>query len=201
MEKERENRTKRVTDRGAGNEYESPSMAERRLEAEPLNTRVSLHPFLAGMKPAHLALLTSCALATHFRKGQAILREGELADRFYLIETGTVIIESGAGLGDPVVVDTIGPGDLVGWSWMFPPYVWHFTARAAEQVSALFFYGTTLREHCEKDPALGYELLKRATAVMLRRMQAARDKMLGVHSGRTKLEPIVLRSAVHGHGI
>ena len=175
----------------ASNRKKPPS--EDEAPSESLFSRVALHPFLAGMTPAHLALLTSCAMATHFRKGQPLLREGEFANRFYLIESGTVIIESGMELGDPVVVETIGSGDLVGWSWMFPPYAWHFTARAAEPVSALFFYGTVLREHCEKDPALGFELLKRAAAVMLRRMQAARHQMLAVHSGRTALMPVVIQ--------
>ncbi len=103
-------------------------------ERESLSTRIALHPFLAGMKHAQLALLTDCAMATRFQKGQTILREGEFANRFYLVETGKVVLESGEGFGDPVIVETIGSGDLLGWSWMFPPYVWHFTARAAERV-------------------------------------------------------------------
>jgi len=155
---------------------------------EPLATRVALHPFLAGMNQAHVALLTDCAMAAHFKKGEVILRQGEFANRFYLIESGSVALESGADLDEPVLVDTITAGDLLGWSWMFPPYVWHFTARALEPTSALFFYGTILREYCERDHSLGYELLKRAAAVMSRRMQMARDKMLAVHSGRASLE-------------
>ncbi len=162
--------------------------------SESLASRVTLHPFFIGMSRAHLALLASCASSTHFRMGQPILREGEVANHFYLIESGTAVIESGAGLGDPVVIETIGPGDFVGWSWMFPPYLWHFTARAAEPVSALSFNGTTLREHCDQDPVLGYELLKRASAVLLRRMQAAQHQTYAVHSGRTTLKPVVLQS-------
>src|SRR5256885_1527960 len=105
---------------------------ETTTEREPMGIRVALHPFLAGMNSAHLALLADCAIAVHYKKGQTILREGELANRFYLIESGKVILESGEGFGDPVVIETIGAGDLLGWSWMFPPYVWHFTARAVE---------------------------------------------------------------------
>jgi CRP-like cAMP-binding protein len=155
-------------------------------------TRVALHPFLAGLNHAQLALLIDCAMATHFHKGQTILREGETANRFYLVETGKVILESSGALGDPVVVDTIGAGDLLGWSWMFPPYAWHFTARAAEPTTAIFFYGTILREYCEKDHSLGYELLKRMTVVMNRRMQGARNKMLAIHHRSDTLQPIGL---------
>ena len=153
---------------------------ERKTQSELMATRVALHPFLAGMSRTHLALLTDCAIAAHFEKGQTILREGEFAKGFYLIESGEVVLESGEESGEPVVVDTIGPGNSLGWSWMFPPYVWRFTARAVEPIDAIFFYGTTLREYCEKDHSLGYELLKRITLVMLRRLQATRDRMLSI---------------------
>jgi len=166
----------------------------KRPEIESMATRVALHPFLAGMNPTQLALLTDCAIPVHFKKGQTILREGEMANRFYLIESGKVVLESGEGFGDPVIIETLGAGDLLGWSWMFPPYVWHFTARAAEPTDAIFFYGTILREYCERDPSLGYELFKRITPVMLKRLQSARRKMLSVHAHRAALEPVILES-------
>ena len=155
-----------------------------------LATRVALHPFLVGMSRTDLALLTDCAIAAHFRSGEVILREGELANRFYLIETGKVVLESKATDDGPVVIDTIGPGHLLGWSWMFPPYTWQFTARAVEPTDAIFFYGTILREYCERDHSLGYELMKRMTAVMTRRMQNARQKMLAAQSAAASLEPV-----------
>jgi len=154
---------------------------KRKIKAEPLSTRVTLHPFLAGMNRAQLAMLTDCAMAAHFKTGQTILREGEFANRFYLIESGKVVLESGDGFGEATVIETIGSGDLLGWSWMFPPYVWHFTARAIEPTTAIFFYGTILREYCEKDHSLGYELLKRISAVMVKRLQAAHKEMLSAH--------------------
>jgi len=149
-------------------------------ESESMDTRVALHPFLAGMDRAQLAALTHCAMAAHFGPGQTILREGDIANRFYLIESGRVALEFSQGNGEPVVVETIGPGDLLGWSWMFSPYTWHFTARAVEPTEALFFYGTILREQCERDRTLGYELLKRMALVMLRRLQAARKRMFSI---------------------
>jgi CRP/FNR family transcriptional regulator, cyclic AMP receptor protein len=166
----------------------------KKTEEESMATRVAFHPFLAGMNPTQLALLTDCAIPVHFKKGQTILREGEMANRFYLIESGKVVLESGEGFGEPVIIETIGAGDLLGWSWMFPPYVWHFTARAAEPTNAIFFYGTILREYCERDHSLGYELFKRMTPVMMKRLQSARRKMLSVHAHRASLEPVVLES-------
>ena len=155
---------------------------ERKTHSQPapLARRVALHPFLTGMSRTHLALLADCAIAAHFEKGQTILREGEFANGVYLIESGEVVLESGEQSGQPVVVDTIGPGDPLGWSWMFPPYIWRFTARAIEPIDAIFFDGNTLREYCEKDHSLGYELLKRTALVMLRRLQASRERLLSI---------------------
>jgi len=161
-------------------------------ESETLMARrVAHHPFLAGLNQTQLTLLTDCAFSGHFNKGQTIIREGEHAQHFFLIEKGKVALESGEGYGEAVVVETIGPGSLLGWSWMFPPYVWHFTARAVEPTDVIFFNGTILRQYCEKDHSLGYELHKRMSDVMARRLQAARRKMLSVHAHGEKLEPAI----------
>jgi CRP/FNR family cyclic AMP-dependent transcriptional regulator len=154
------------------------------IESEPLATRVALHPFLAGMNRMQLALLTDRAMATHFKTGETILSEGEFANRCYLIETGKVVLEFGGSFGEPLMIETIGAGDLLGWSWMFPPYTWQFTARAIEPTTTIFFYGTILREHCEKDHSFGYELLKRISAVMVKRLQAGHKQMLSLFPPR-----------------
>lgn len=175
-------------------EKQTSTKTEEKIESEPMAARVALHPFLVGMSHTDLALLTDCAMAVHFKKEQIVLREGEFANRFYLIESGKVVLESGVEFGEPVVIEEIGPGDLLGWSWMFPPYVWHFTARAVEPTEAIFFYGTILREYCERDHSLGYELFKRMSPIMLRRLQAARKKILDVQAGKTPLQPLALKS-------
>ena len=164
---------------------------ETTAEAEPISVRVALHPFLVGINPRQLALLTDCAMVSHFKPGQIILREGEMANRFYLIETGKVALESCETFADPIVIETIGAGDLLGWSWMFSPYTWHFTARAIEPTKAIFFYGTIQREYCERDPSFGYELFKRMAPVMLRRLQAARRKILAIHARTEQLQPAI----------
>lgn len=152
---------------------------------EPMATRVALHPFLAGMNREQLALLTDCAIPVQFKKGQIIFREGEMANRFYLIESGRIILESNDEHSNGVVIDTIGAGDLLGWSWMFPPYTWRFTARAIEPSSAIFLYGTILREYCERDHLLGYELFKRMAPIMIKRMQSAREKIVSLMQATT----------------
>jgi CRP-like cAMP-binding protein len=144
-----------------------------------LEAQVAAHPFFIGMNAHYIRLLSDCAMATRFAKDQVIFRAGETANRFYLIESGKVVLESEPNAGGvPVIIDTISAGDLLGWSWIFPPYIWHFTARAAESTSSIFFYGTILREYCDKDPKLGYELFKRMSEVMIRRLQRARSELL-----------------------
>src|SRR6266571_1534764 len=144
-----------------------------------LEAQVAAHPFFVGMSEHHIRLLADCAMELHFDAGHVIFREGESANRFYLIEHGKVALESST-LGDPIKIEEIGDGDLLGWSWLFPPYAWHFSARALEDTTAIFFYGTVLRDYCEKDNSLGFELFKRMSVVMLRRLQAARQKLLSV---------------------
>jgi CRP-like cAMP-binding protein len=148
--------------------------------AAELEAQVAAHPFLIGMSEDHVHLLADCAMRSHFEAEHVIFREGETANRFYRIERAKVALESST-LGEPVRIEEIGDGDLLGWSWLFPPYAWHFTTRALENTTAIFFYGTVLREYSEKDHALGFELFKRMSAVMLRRLQAARQKLLNVH--------------------
>jgi CRP/FNR family transcriptional regulator, cyclic AMP receptor protein len=152
-------------------------------DRDKLEARVAAHPFLIGISAHHIRLLADCAMGSRFRAGEVIFGENEPANRFYLIERGRVALESST-LDESVKIDEIGDGDLLGWSWLFPPYVWHFSAWALEDTTAIFFYGTVLRDYCEKDHSLGLELFKRMSAVMLRRLQAARRKLLNVHQSR-----------------
>ncbi len=148
----------------------------------PLKTLVAKHPFLHGLTFRQLQILLANAMRSHFAAGQVIFREGEPANRFYLILEGEVALESYDKERGNVLIQTIGGGDVLGWSWLFPPFTWHFDARALESTDAIFFYGTRLREQCEEDHELGYELIKRAAQVMMLRLQATRKKLLAAHA-------------------
>jgi len=136
------------------------------------------HPFVRGVSTASLSVLASCAMPTNFEAGQLIFREGEIANRFYLILSGRVQLEAEAADRPAVEVEQVAAGDVLGWSWLFPPYNWNFTARAIEPVTAVFFYGTWLRERSEKDLELGYELMKRTVGVLIRRLHATRQLLV-----------------------
>ena len=153
------------------------------MNPQTLEQAVAAHPFLMGMNEHHIRLLADSAMRTSIEAHDVIFHEGDTANRFYLIESGKVALES-AGRGiEPVTIDVVGDGDLLGWSWLFPPFKWHFSARAMEPTNALFFYGTVLREYCDADPSLGFELFKRMSEVMVKRLQSARTRLLKVENG------------------
>ena len=146
---------------------------------------VAEHPFFEGLAAEHVQLIVGCASNVRFDAGQFIFRAGEEADQFYLIRHGRVALEIAAPQGPPITIQTIGEGEILGWSWLIPPYHWHFDARAIELTRAIALDGKCLREKCEEDHDLGYELLKRFAHIMDQRLQATRLQLLdvyGVHS-------------------
>jgi len=156
-----------------------------KLRGEPLSIRypdierrLAAHPFLKGMSPHHLELLALSAMPTEFDAGQIIFTEGDPANGFYLIETGNVVLEGKTSDGEPVVVDTVSAGEPLGWSWLFSPYLWHFDARAIEACTAICLSGIMLRQHRDEDLTLSHELFKRTSEVAVRRLQAARGKLI-----------------------
>lgn len=141
---------------------------------------IGTHPFFNGLDPHQQRLLADCAMDKSFEAGELIFREGDPANRFYLILEGKVVLESYVRDRGRVEIQTIGSGDVLGWSWLLPPYYWQFDACAVEPTKAIFFYATPLREEAESDHAFGYELYKRVSEVMLKRLQATRRRLLEI---------------------
>ena len=139
------------------------------------------HPFLKGLDPAHIELIAGCASNVRFNKGDFIFREEDEADRFYLIRHGLVALDVFVPQRGPVTIDTIQEGEVVGWSWLFPPYRWHFDARALQLTRAVAFDGKCLREKCDKDAKLGYDLVTRFSQVIMQRLQSSRLQLLDLY--------------------
>ena len=137
--------------------------------------------FFAGLDREALALLAGCAQNGHAREGEVLFREGDAADRFYLVRRGRVALELGSPGREPLVVETVEAGQVVGWSWLVPPYRWSCDGVAAEDTSLVVLDGACLRGKCDVDPRLGYALLNRVTHVMLERLQATRVRLLDVY--------------------
>lgn len=127
--------------------------------------------FFRGISLEHLRQIARYSKRCHFEAGETLFRQGDIANRFFVVNSGRVLVEFSGG-GRPVPVQEIGPGEPVGFSWFFNPENVHFTSRATEHVEAIFFYGTLLREDCEIDHELGYELMRRTSQVMLKRLEA-----------------------------
>lgn len=142
------------------------------------------HPFLAGLDEDALVLLARCATLVHFAPEEYLFHEGEPADAFYVLRTGRVALETRLGTG-PQVLDTADADDVVGWSWLVPPYRWTFDARAVTDTSAVAFDGVCLRARCEDDPVLGYALMRRVIDVMSIRLHSARVRLLDLYGGQS----------------
>jgi CRP/FNR family transcriptional regulator, cyclic AMP receptor protein len=139
---------------------------------------IKKHPFLEGMSPHQIRVLADCAMQTHFAANQLVLREGDPANRFYLIQKGRVALEAHLEGHNLVTIQILEAGDVLGWSWLFPPYFWHFNARALEPTEAVFFYGTALREESDADHELGHDLMKRTCEVLLQRLESTRRRLM-----------------------
>ena len=138
-------------------------------------------PLFDGLGPERLELLAGCAHNVRFTEEQPLFREGDAADTFYVIRHGNVAIETFLPVGGSMTIETVEAGDVVGWSWLFAPYRWHFDARALTLVRATVFDGACLRAKCAEDPALGYALMTRFAQVMMERLQWTRLRLLDVY--------------------
>jgi CRP-like cAMP-binding protein len=139
------------------------------------------HPFFQGLTDRHMQLIVGCAKNVILDAEQLVFREGEAADQFYLIREGLVSVEVMIPQRGATTVQTVGEGDVLGWSWLFPPYRWHFGARTLKLTRAIAFDGKCLRTKCEKDHDLGYELLKRFSRVVTERLEATRLQLLDLY--------------------
>jgi CRP/FNR family transcriptional regulator, cyclic AMP receptor protein len=151
---------------------------------ETLEHIIAEHPFFAGLDEGFTSLMVGCASNVRFRAGTYILKEGDTANTFYLIRQGNVALELAASPHQPIIVSTIGVGEILGWSWLLEPFQWKFHARAVGDVRAIALDGRCLRIKCEENHDLGYEVLKRFARIMEQRLDATRFQLLDVYAVR-----------------
>lgn len=135
---------------------------------------LSHHPFFSDMPPAVIQIIAGCGKNVQIEKDEMMFREGDRADAFYLIREGLVALEIASPKAGPITIQTVHSADVLGWSWLFPPFRWHFDARVVLPVRATMLDGKCLRKKCDADPVLGYEIMKRFAAIILQRLQATR---------------------------
>ena len=151
---------------------------------ETLERIIAEHPFFTGLESYYTNLLTGCASNARFDAGTYIFKEGEEADEFYLIRSGKIALEIFAPQSKPIMLATLGEGEILGWSWLLPPYLWKFHAHALEFTRAIALDGKCLRTKCEQNHDLGYEMLKRFAQIMEQRLEATRLQLLDVYAVR-----------------
>jgi CRP/FNR family transcriptional regulator, cyclic AMP receptor protein len=140
---------------------------------------LAAHPFLRGMSGDQLKLLTEAACDVSYPARHRLFEDGGSAAHFWLIQSGRVSLDLYVPGEGPVVIETIGMGELLGWSWLFPPYKWAFGTVTAAAVRAVQFDAAAVRELCAADPGLGYELNQRITRVLANRLQSTRIRLIG----------------------
>ena len=138
------------------------------------------HSFFSGLKPEHMNFFTKCATPTNFKAGETIFKEGQEVDNLYLITDGLVSIEM-RSVNKPLVLETLQANDVLGWSWLLPPYQAHFTCKAVKDTRVIALKGETLRQKCKEDHDLGYELLTRLIKVVTSRLEATRLQLFSIY--------------------
>jgi CRP/FNR family transcriptional regulator, cyclic AMP receptor protein len=142
-------------------------------------------PFFEGMEQRHIELITGCATNVRWTEGETIFRQGDSADHFYLVRSGLVSVQLMVPHRGMTTILTVGEGEILGWSWLFSPYRWHFDARAQRPTYALAFDGKCLRTKCDQDHDLGYEILKRFMQVLNDRLESTRLQLLDIYGNHT----------------
>jgi CRP-like cAMP-binding protein len=141
---------------------------------------LAVHPFFHGMPGDQLAVLARAARDVKFPARHRLFEDGGHASRFWLIQSGCVALDLNVPGQGPTRIETIGIGELLGWSWLFPPFTWTFGAVAMGPVEAFEFDGRAVRASCAADPALGHELTQRLVRVIANRLQATRIRLISV---------------------
>lgn len=142
------------------------------------------HPFFREMDPRHVEILVACASNVRFAEGEFLCREGEEAQSFFFVRSGLVALEVHVPGRGAMQLETVGEGGVIGWSWLVPPYRWHFDGRAVEPTRALALDGVCLRNKCDEDHDLGYAILKRFFYLVQQRLEATRVQLIGEYSDR-----------------
>ena len=151
---------------------------------ETLERIIAEHPFCAGLENRFTSLIVGCASNVRFNKGDYIFREGDPADTFYLVREGKVAVEISAPQRRPINIATLTQGEILGWSWILPPFQWKHDARAVDSVRAIALDGKCLRGKCEENHDFGYEVMKRFARIIEQRLESTRLQLLDVYAVR-----------------
>jgi CRP/FNR family cyclic AMP-dependent transcriptional regulator len=153
-------------------------MSETPQLEKPLENLLAEHPFMEGIGSRFLPLLIPAASLVEISAGDPIFHQDNPAEHLFLIQHGRVGLESTVAGRETVKIQTLRAGEAFGWSWLFPPFRWHFSARALAGTRLIVLDAVTLRHWCKVEPEFGYQLVLRVAGVMLRRLQSTRIQLV-----------------------
>jgi CRP/FNR family cyclic AMP-dependent transcriptional regulator len=154
------------------------------MTIEHLDEILGRHALFKGLGKSFIDLMTGCSQNVIFHEGDYLCREGDPADDLFLVRHGHVGMEISAPGRGSMMFQTAGPDEVIGLSWLVPPYRWKFDARAIETTRAISVNAQCLREKCEMDHDLGYEVMKRFTPVIVERLHTTRLQLLDLYGSR-----------------
>ena len=148
------------------------------MNKQSIEDYLSTHTFFSGLNDNFMKFLLNATTELQIKRGEVLFQQGGRADKFFLLRNGQVSIQVPALEGPALDIQTLGENQILGWSWLIPPYRWNFLARAVEDSDLLEFDGNVILARCEEDSEFGYELFKRFASLMSERLDAARQKMM-----------------------
>lgn len=140
--------------------------------------------FFKDMPKEFRATIAGCGTMAVYEPGQFMFKAGDQATHFFLIRDGNVGLELQVPGSEVFRFQTVGEGEIIGWSWIFEPFVYQFDARTLEKTRVVSFDGRCLRGKCDADAELGFYLMKRFSKVMVRRLAATRMQLIDVYGNR-----------------
>lgn len=150
-------------------------------QLEGLDQLIKEHPFFVGMDPGACEIIAGCAMNERFNAGEYLIHQGDPANKFYLIRHGSVAQELHVPEHEPFIVQTLQRGDILGWSWLVPPFEWSMDARATQLTRVVSLDAHCLRGKYENNATLAYELFKRFVPVLSNRLEAARLQLINIY--------------------
>ncbi len=150
-------------------------------ESAPAGLRVGDHAFFEGLDAQLLREAQRLASERHFTTGDWIVRDGDPATAFFLVFHGKVALEVATAEKPHLTIQTVGPGEVLGWSWLVPPYLWRLDARALKPTQTLALDAVAFRKVLGAHPAQGFEFLERLLPIVAQRLENTQIQLLDIH--------------------
>lgn len=150
-------------------------------DPDALRSVIAEHAFCSGFAAEHVIAMAQGAMVATVPAGSFVFRRGAAATAFHLVTEGTVALEMASPGHEPLTIETLHPGDALGWSWLFTDRGWQFDAHCLTEVTTVGIDAGHLRRLIADDPAFGRDLVLRIGRVVVDRLIQTRAQLLDIH--------------------